>query len=129
MMNIRLLLALILLLSSGFMGGAEAAPEKPHKKMTLAEKGEQARQESVALEQAQLQKAREAVNATSEREQKVLAKQQSRDWETQQREKAQVQFDERAKREQKYLHQAQDAASQTRKIPKEISETDPKPID
>ncbi|AZG75266.1 hypothetical protein EGC82_20960 [Shewanella livingstonensis] len=97
------------------------AADKPHKKMTLAEKGEQARQESVELEQTQLQKAREAAKATSEREQKALAKVESNDWEAQQLEKARSQSDERLTRQQKYLQQAQEAATQTRKIPKETS--------
>jgi preprotein translocase subunit SecF len=107
------------------VSGATYAADKPHKKMTLAEKGEQARQESIELEQTQLQKAREAAKATSEREQKVLAKQQPNDWEAQQHEKAQAQFDERATREQKYLQQAQDAAKQTRKIPKATTTAEP----
>ncbi|MEH6463328.1 MAG: hypothetical protein V7771_05330 [Shewanella psychromarinicola] len=106
------------------VSGASAA-DKPHKKMTLAEKGEQARQESIELEQTQLQKAREAAKATSEREQKVLAKAQSNDWEAQQLEKARAQSDERLTRQQKYLQQAQDAAKQTRKIPKATTTAEP----
>jgi len=122
-MKTRLILAGILL----FMGGLSlvvSASDKPHKKMTLAEKGEQARQESIELEQTQLQKAREAVKTTSEREQKALDSQQPRNWETEQREKAQTHFDERATREQQYLQQAQDAASQIRKIATETTTTE-----
>ncbi|KVX02093.1 hypothetical protein AWJ07_05165 [Shewanella frigidimarina] len=89
--------------------------------MTLAEKGEQARQESAKFEQTQLQKAREAAKTTSDREQEILAKSQSNDWEAQQLEKARAQSDERLTRQQKYLQQAQEAATQTRKIPKDTS--------
>ncbi|UAL45236.1 hypothetical protein K8B83_00410 [Shewanella inventionis] len=98
------------------------ATDKPHKKMTLAEKGEQARIESAELEQTQLQKARDAASATAEREQKVLAKQEANDWEAQQLEKAKAQSEQRLTREQKYLQQAQEAAAQTRKIPQETSD-------
>jgi hypothetical protein len=122
-MKTRLILAGILLFTGG-LSLVVTASDKPHKKMTLAEKGEQARQESIELEQTQLQKAREAAKATSEREQKALASQQPRNWETEQREKAQTQFDERATREQQYLQQAQDAASQIRKIATETTTTE-----
>ena len=121
-MKNRLIGSLILLVTASSLAFVTVAADKPHKKMTLAEKGEQARQESAELEQTQLQKAREAAKATAEREQKALAKKvQSNDWEAQQLEKARVQSDERLTRQQKYLQQAQEAATQTRKIPKETS--------
>lgn len=120
-MKNRLIGSLILLVTASSLAFVTVAADKPHKKITLAEKGEQARQESAELEQTQLQKAREAAKATAEREQKALAKVQSNDWEAQQLEKARVQSDERLTRQQKYLQQAQEAATQTRKIPKETS--------
>lgn len=117
-MKNRLISLLVILVMASSFTFVAAAADKPHKKMTLADKGEQARQKSIELEQTQLQKARDAAKATSEREQKILAKQQSNDWETQQLEKARSQSDARATREQKYLQQAQDAAKQVHKIPK-----------
>lgn len=121
-MNIRLIGTILLMCAASAFTVHAYATDKPHKKMTLAEKGEQARIESAELEQTQLQKARDAANATAEREQKVLAKQEANDWEAQQLEKAQTQSEQRLTREQKYLQQAQEAAAQTRKIPKETSD-------
>ena len=118
-MNTRLVGIVIFICVASMLSVNAYATDKPHKKMTLAEKGEQARIESAELEQTQLQKARDAANATAEREQKVLAKQEANDWEAQQLEKAQTQSEQRLTREQKYLQQAQEAAAQTRKIPKE----------
>ncbi|MCL1112132.1 hypothetical protein L2703_00695 [Shewanella basaltis] len=121
-MNTRLVGTVILMCAASLLTVNAYATDKPHKKMTLAEKGEQARIESAELEQTQLQKARDAANATAEREQKVLAKQKVNDWEAQQLEKARAQSEQRLSREQKYLQQAQEAAAQTRKIPKETSD-------
>ncbi|MGI2000214.1 hypothetical protein [Shewanella frigidimarina] len=120
-MKHRLISSVILLVTASILAFFTVATDKPHKKMTLAEKGEQARQESAEFEQTQLQKAREAAKTTSDREQEILAKSQSNDWEAQQLEKARAQSDERLTRQQKYLQQAQEAATQTRKIPKDTS--------
>ncbi|MGI2038712.1 hypothetical protein ACRN9Z_11550 [Shewanella frigidimarina] len=120
-MKHRLISSVILLVTASTLAFFTVATDKPHKKMTLAEKGEQARQESAEFEQTQLQKAREAAKTTSDREQEILAKSQSNDWEAQQLEKARAQSDERLTRQQKYLQQAQEAATQTRKIPKDTS--------
>lgn len=93
-----------------------ASPEKPRRKMTLAQQAEQGRIDSKKLEESQLEKARAAANSTYEREQEILKRQRHGDWQAEQRKKAQAQFDERAAREQKYLQQAQDAAAKERKI-------------
>ena len=82
-MNTRLVGTVILMCAASLLTVNAYATDKPHKKMTLAEKGEQARIESAELEQTQLQKARDAANATAEREQKVLAKHEAYDWEAQ----------------------------------------------
>jgi uncharacterized iron-regulated membrane protein len=116
-----LISSVILLVTASTLAFFTVATDKPHKKMTLVEKGEQARQESAEFEQTQLQKARDAAKTTSDREQEILAKSQSNDWEAQQLEKARAQSDERLTRQQKYLQQAQEAATQTRKIPKDTS--------
>ncbi|QDE29732.1 MULTISPECIES: hypothetical protein [Shewanella] len=123
-MKNRLISLLVILVTASSFAFVTTAADKPHKKMTLAEKGEQARIESIELEQTQLQKARDAAKATKVREQEVLAKHQGNDWEAKQLEKARSQSDERLTRQQKYLQQAQDAAKQTHKIPK-----DPKTIE
>ncbi|MGI2178078.1 hypothetical protein [Shewanella frigidimarina] len=120
-MKHRLISSVILLVTASTLAFFTVATDKPYKKMTLAEKGEQARQESAKFEQTQLQKARDAAKTTSDREQEILAKSQSNDWEAQQLEKARAQSDERLTRQQKYLQQAQEAATQTRKIPKDTS--------
>ncbi|MGI2223993.1 hypothetical protein [Shewanella frigidimarina] len=120
-MKHRLISSVIMLVTASTLAFFTVATDKPHKKMTLAEKGEQARQESAKFEQTQLQKARDAAKTTSDREQEILAKSQSNDWEAQQLEKARAQSDERLTRQQKYLQQAQEAATQTRKIPKDTS--------
>jgi uncharacterized iron-regulated membrane protein len=120
-MKHRLISSVILLVTASTLAFFTVATDKPHKKMTLAEKGEQARQESAEFEQTQLQKARDAAKTTSDREQEILAKSQSNDWEAQQLEKARAESDESLTRQQKYLQQAQEAATQTRKIPKDTS--------
>ncbi|BDM65955.1 hypothetical protein NFHSH190041_34070 [Shewanella sp. NFH-SH190041] len=71
--------------------------------------------------QEQLQKARQAAQATVRREQKVLSRQQApthskRAWQSQQQDKARLQFQQRADREQRYLRQAKQAAQQQNKI-------------
>ncbi|MGX9462733.1 hypothetical protein ACWXWU_16090 [Shewanella sp. A14] len=121
-MNARQILTFILLIMGITFSLTTIASDKPYKKMTLSEKGEQAQIASTELEQAQLQKAREATKATLTREKKVLAKQRSNDWEAQQLEKAASQSNARVTRESKYLQQAQEAATQIRKIPKETTE-------
>lgn len=89
---------------------------KEHK--TLTQKADDSRQLSRQTEQEQLDKARQAANDTSQREQEVLKRQADGDWEVEQRDKAQKQFNERESREQKYLREAKEAAAKARKIPK-----------
>lgn len=89
---------------------------KEHK--TLTQKADDSRQLSRQTEQEQLDKARQAANDTSQREQEVLKRQADGDWEVEQRDKAQKQFNERESREEKYLREAKEAAAKARKIPK-----------
>ena len=96
-MKHRLISSVILLVTASTLAFFTVATDKPHKKM------------------------RDAAKTTSDREQEILAKSQSNDWEAQQLEKARAQSDERLTRQQKYLQQAQEAATQTRKIPKDTS--------
>lgn len=93
-----------------------ADAQKPH--LTLEQKADKARTDSQQLQQAQLEKARQAVEETNEREQKIKQKSQTTDWEAKQKLQAQKQFDDRETREQKYLREAKDAAAKERKIPK-----------
>ncbi|EGM67961.1 hypothetical protein [Shewanella sp. HN-41] len=93
-----------------------ADAQKP--RLTLEQKADKARIDSQQLEQAQLEKARQAAKETVEREDKIKQKSQTTDWEAKQKLKAQKQFDERETREQKYLREAKEAAAKERKIPK-----------
>jgi FtsZ-interacting cell division protein ZipA len=95
---------------------ADINPEKPRRKLSLEKQAEQGRIDSKKLEQSQLEKAREAAKATTEREQGIIERQQQGEWQDKQREKAKAQFNERAERENKYLKQAQEAAGKERKI-------------
>ncbi|MCL1090608.1 hypothetical protein L2744_13615 [Shewanella profunda] len=100
-----------------FFPTANASDEqKP--RLTLEQKADTARGDSIKLEQLQLDKARQAAKETAEREDKIRVQSQSSDWEEQQKIKTKKQFDERESREQKYLREAKDAATKERKIPK-----------
>ena len=85
---------------------------------SLSQKADDAKVLSQQLEQAQLDKARQAAKDNAAREQDVLEGLQAREWEDAQGEKAKKQFNERESREQKYLREAKEAAAQERKIPK-----------
>ncbi|MCB2383776.1 hypothetical protein KV201_16610 [Shewanella sp. SR1] len=107
----------LILISSVYFAVANAA-ESPKPKLTLEQRADKARIDSQRLEQAQLEKARQAAKETTEREDKIKQQSQTHDWEAQQKIKAQKQFDERESREQKYLREAKEAAAKERKIPK-----------
>ncbi|MGL5393105.1 MAG: hypothetical protein ACRDA8_17295, partial [Shewanella sp.] len=94
--------------------GAHAA-DKP--RLTLEQKADEARLDSQRLEQSQLDKARQAAQATAEREARIIQRASGSDWEAAQKQKAQHQFDERETREQRYLREAKEAAAKERKIP------------
>ncbi|WOT05456.1 hypothetical protein [Shewanella youngdeokensis] len=72
---------------------------------------------SLTLEQAQLQKARDAMASTNERNKEILANSTAGDWEGEQREKAKLHFKARESRQEKYLREAKEAAAKDRKIP------------
>ncbi|MCG9697881.1 hypothetical protein [Shewanella sp. Isolate11] len=88
---------------------------KEHK--TLLQKADAAEAISQKTEQEQLEKARQAAQATESRDQELL-KQQTSGWEEEQLKKAQQQFNQRESREEKYLREAKEAAAKERKIPK-----------
>ncbi|WP_181317927.1 hypothetical protein [Shewanella morhuae] len=94
------------------------AADTPKPVLTLEQKTDKARVDSQLLEQAQLEKARQASKDAAERADKIKQKSQTNDWATQQKRKAQQQSVERETREQKYLREAKEAATQEHKIPK-----------
>ncbi|MGL5027926.1 MAG: hypothetical protein ACRC6P_18420 [Shewanella oncorhynchi] len=112
----KILISLVLIFS--FHLALTNAAEAPKPRLTLEQKADKARIDSQRLEQAQLEKARQATKETTEREYKIKQQSQTNDWEAQQKLKAQKQFDERESREQKYLREAKEAAAKERKIPK-----------
>lgn len=112
----KILISLVLIFS--FHLALANATEAPKPRLTLEQKADKARIDSQRLEQAQLEKARQATKETTEREDNIKQQSQTNDWEAQQKLKAQKQFDERESREQKYLREAKEAAAKERKIPK-----------
>lgn len=91
------------------------AADKP--RLTLEQKADKARIDSQRLEQAQLEKARQAAKASAAREKRIMQRASTSEWEAKQKQKAQDQFDERETREQRYLREAKEAAAKERQIP------------
>ena len=93
----------------------------------LEEKADVSRQQANKTEQEQLEKARQANQALSLREQKILHKHQNNTWQIEQQGKAEQGFKDRKNREQVYLDAAQRAATQDKKIttPKEAVDDNP----
>ncbi|MGL4936448.1 hypothetical protein [Shewanella sp.] len=91
------------------------AADKP--RLTLEQKADKARIDSQRVEQAQLEKARQAAKASAAREERIMQRASTSEWEAKQKQKAQDQFDERETREQRYLREAKEAAAKERQIP------------
>lgn len=116
MINLFKTLFLLVWLNAGLSTAHATEAQKP--RLTLEQKADKARIDSERLEQAQLEKARQAAKETAQREEIIKQKNQTNEWEAQQKLKAQQQFGERESREQKYLREAKEAAAKERKIPK-----------
>ncbi|MCG9966386.1 MAG: hypothetical protein ACRDCT_00060 [Shewanella sp.] len=114
----RVIKTIFLGMCLGALLPAAHAAEQAKPRLTLEQRADKARIDSERVEQAQLEKARQAASETRSREEKIKQQTNPHDWEVQQKLKAQKQFDERESREQKYLQEAKEAAAKERKIPK-----------